>query len=280
MRKDILFFSAVLILSISLVISGNSFLEAKKADNASIDENLEIQRALAYGEIQNVMAAHTYCYEAQKQAYEIETFWSKRDDISYGPQHVGREAVINYFVKTNDAAHKAKLKRMSELFPNEVKNVPENEGIGDMVIHLATTPYIEVAGDCKTAKGLWYVPSINVEIDQNGEPVPVTIWEKCDVDFIKEDGKWKIWHFTQWVQFAAPLDKSLVDGSFQLSRPFFNPQPLEGQQADRQPAQQPNNTDQARNKDQAYSTKRVADWRPELPKPYDTWDDLKSVVSK
>ncbi|MBN1626839.1 MAG: nuclear transport factor 2 family protein [Deltaproteobacteria bacterium] len=280
MNRDLLVFSAVLILAISLVVSGNAFLEAKKAENAPIDENLELQRALAYGEIQNVMAAHTYCYEAQKQAYEIENFWSKRDDISYGAQNVGREAVINYFVKTNDAAHKAKLKRMSELYPDEVKNIPENEGIGDMVIHLATTPYIEVAGDCKTAKGLWYVPSINVEIDQNGDPVPVTIWEKCDVDFIKEDGKWKIWHFTQWVQFAAPLNKSLVDGSFQLSRPFFSPQPLGGQEAGRQPAQQPVDMSQTKSKDQAYSTKRVADWRPGLPKPYNTWENLTSEVSK
>lgn len=278
--RDKLFISAVLILATGIVVSGNSFLEAKKSDNAAIEQNLELQRALAYGEIQNIMAAHTYCYEAQKQHYEIENFWSKRDDISYGPQNVGREAVINYFVKTNDAAHKAKLKRMSELFPDEVKNIPENEGIGDMVVHLATTPYIEVAGDCKTAKGLWYVPSVNVEINQNGEPVPVTIWEKCEVDFIKEDGKWKIWHFTQWVQFAAALDKSLVDGSFQLSRPFFSPQPLEGQEAGQQPAQQPKSAGQAKNRDQVYSTKRVADWRPDLPRPYDTWDDLTSGASK
>ena len=47
MRRDILFFAAVLILSISLVVSGNTFLEAKKADNSVIDENLELQRALA-----------------------------------------------------------------------------------------------------------------------------------------------------------------------------------------------------------------------------------------
>lgn len=276
MKRDKLFFLSVLILTIGLVISGNAFLEAKKSNSTSTEQNLELQRALAYGEIQNVMAAHTYCYEAQKQAYEIETYWSKRDDISYGSENVGREATINYFVKTNDAAHKAKLKRMSELFPGEVKNTPENEGIGDMVIHLATTPYIEVAGDCKTAKGLWYVPSINVEIDQNGEPVPVTIWEKCDVDFIKEDGKWKIWHFTQWVQFAAPLNKSLVDGSWQLSRPFFNPQP-----SNQQPVEQQKNQEQARDqRDKNYSTRRVAGWAPDLPKPYNTWDDLTSGISK
>lgn len=262
MKRGKLSIVILVLLAVVIVLYGNTLLQVKK-------ENLELERALAYGEIQNVMAAHTYCYEAQKQYYEIENFWSERDDISYGPQNVGREAVINYFCKTNDSARKLKLQKMSELFPDEIKNIQENEGIGDMVIHLATTPYIEVAGDCKTAKGLWYVPSINVEIDPKGEPVPVTIWEKCDVDFIKESGKWKIWHFTQWVQFAAPLDKSIVDGSWQLNRPFFSPQPLAGQQ----PGPPPNMSQKRDPRNQTYSTKRVADWRPELPKPYNTWDE-------
>jgi len=273
--KGKLYFFTVLIFGISIIVASTAFLEAKKTDTA-IQKDLEIQRALAYGEIQNVMAAHTYCYEAQKQYYEIENFWSKRDDISYGASNPTREAAINYYCKTNDAAHKAKLKKMSELFPDEIKNVKENEGVGDMVIHLATTPYIEVAADCKTAKGLWYVPSLNVEIDQNGDPVPVTIWEKDEVDFIKEDGHWKIWHFNQWVQFAASVDKSVVDGSFRLSRPFFNPQPT-GQQTD----QVQKNTEQARDaRDKNYSTKRVAGWAPELPMPYNTWDDIKAGASK
>jgi len=270
MKKGRIFFIGILLLAVGFVFSWNVSLQAKKETSASNLENLELQRALAYQEINNAMAAHTYCYEAGKQAYEIENYWSKRDDISYN-QNSTREATINYYVKTNEASHKAKLKRMSELFPNEVKNVPENEGIGDMVIHLLTTPYIEVAGDCKTAKGLWYVPSVNVEIDEKGEPVPVTIWEKTEVAFIKEDGKWKIWHFTQWVQFAHQLDKSLVS-AMQLNRPFFQPQ-----QSEKQPEQKPKNTDQAiNNKDQTYSTKRVSDWRPELPQPYDTWDNSKS----
>jgi len=274
MKKNKIFFIAVSILAIGIGLSWNVLSETKKENKVANQENLDVQRALAYQEIQNAMAAHTYCYEAGKQAYEIENFWSKRDDISYN-QNNTREATINYYVKTNEASHKAKLKKMSELYPNEVKNVPENEGIGDMVVHLLTTPYIEIAGDCKTAKGLWYVPSVNVEIDEKGEPVPVTIWEKTDVAFIKEDGKWKIWHFTQWVQFAHQLDKSLVS-AMQLNRPFFKPETT-GKQTE----QQPKNTDQAKdNKDQTYSTKRVSDWRPELPKPYDTWDDSTSKTKR
>ena len=263
--KGRLFF-AVIVLALAIGISVNAFLVAKQAKAAATQQSLDMQRALAYQQIQNAMAAHTYCYEAQQQAYEIEHFWSKRDDISYNTNST-RQATINYYVGTNEAARKAKLKTMSELFPKEVKNSKENEGIGDMVIHLLTTPYIEVAGDAQTARGLWYVPSVNVEIDEKGDPVPVTIWEKTDVDFIREDGQWKIWHFRQWVQFAHPLDKSLV-AAWQLHRPFFVPQPTASQAA---------NPPAAKDKrDQAYSTKRVAGWRPELPAPYSTWKDSTS----
>lgn len=95
--------------------------------------------------------------------------------------------------------------------------------------------------------------------------------EKCFVDFIYEDGVWKIWHFTQWVQFAHQLDKSIVS-AWQLNRPFFSTE-----KTGKQPEQQPKNTDQAKNnKDQTYSPKRVSDWRPELPKPYDTWENSMS----
>jgi len=269
MKRDSVLVAIIVILAIGLLLCGGSFLEAKKENGTKNQAGLDLQRALAYQEVQNLISAHTYCYEAQKQYYEIENFWSGRDDISYN-ENATREETINYFCKTNERARKAKLEKMSELFPGEVKNIEENEGIGDMVIHLVTTPYIVVAGDCNTARGLWYVPSVNVEIDGNGDPVPVTIWEKCDVDFIREDGQWKIWHFRQWVQFAAPLDKGLVDGSFRLQRPFFSPEP-----AQRQETQQelPEVLQEKSQKDQAYSTRRVADWRPELPMPYDTWSD-------
>ena len=265
MKRKKLFLVTGLTLAVCLAVSWNVLSATKNKLNVE----LEIQRNRAYGEIQNVIAAHTYCYEAQQQVYEFDNFWSKRDDIAYSDM-IGRKAAMDYYAVSNAAARKAKLKFMSELYPDEVKNVPENEGIGDMVIHLLTTPYIVVSGDGKTAQGLWYVPSVNCEIDRNGQPNVNTIWEKCSVDFIYEDGAWKIWHFRQWVQFANGLDKSLVDGTWKHTR--FN------QTA--QPAAQPAQAQQQQRdiRDQNYSTKRVAAFRPELPKAYDTWNDSMSTV--
>jgi len=226
----------------------------------------KVQRALDYQEIQNVMAAHSYYYEAQKQWDELDAIWSKRDDIAYGQQHIGRKAVIEYDGKTNELSRKVKLEMMSKLFP-DIKNTKQNEGIGDMVIHLLTTPYIEIARDGKTAKGLWYGPSVCSEVGHDGEPVVVSIWEKCETDFIKEDGKWKIWHFRQWPEFAAQIDKSFVDGSkgFPRRTAFPSPKPAEEPKAGAPgPAM--------------YSSRRVAKLEPKLPQPYESWDDSLSCI--
>ena len=227
----------------------------------------KVQRALDYQEIQNVMAGHSYCYEAQRQFEEIERFWSKRDDIAYGSQHMGRKAVIEYYCETNEWMRQEKLKLMNRMFP-EIENVKENEGIGDMVVHLLTTPYIEIAADGQTAQGIWYVPSINLEIGRDGEPVPMTIWEKDKADFIKEDGKWKIWHFSQWPLFSAPIDKSYFDGSKSGPGRTFSKGPMPTPEQMRQGMSGP----------EPYSARRIAQFIPELPEPYDTWDDSMSSI--
>lgn len=226
----------------------------------------KVQRALDYQEIQNVMSAHTYCYAAQKQWYELDNFWSKREDIAYGTMHMGRKAVRAYYGATNERSRKEKLKIMAKLFP-DVKNSPANEGIGDLVLHLTTTPYVEIARDGKTAKGLWYSPGICSEIGHEGEPVIATIWEKCGVDFIKEDGKWKIWHFRQYGDFGSQLDKSLLDSTRPMPPRTAFPAP-EGKPGQKMPQPLP----------PPYSIKRVAEFAPELPQPYETWDDSLSYV--
>jgi len=225
----------------------------------------KVQRALDYQEIQNIMAAHSYYYEAQQQWAELDAIWSKRDDIAYGMQHIGRKAVIGYYGKTNELSRQEKLKIMSGLFP-DIKNTAENEGIGDMVLHLLTTPYIVIAGDGRTAKGLWYGPSICSEIGRDGEPVVVSIWEKCETDFIKEDGQWKIWHFRQWPEFAGQIDKSFVDGfkGFPGRTAFPGPQPGKPEGAATGPAM--------------YSARRVPKLEPKLPHAYDSWDDSLSCI--
>ena len=58
------------------------------------------------------------------------------------------------------------------------------------------TPVIEIAGDGKTAKGLWvaYMIASTAAADSNKPPYGHWVWWKIGADFVKEDGVWKIWH--------------------------------------------------------------------------------------
>ncbi|MFM5931905.1 MAG: nuclear transport factor 2 family protein [Novosphingobium sp.] len=104
---------------------------------------------------------------------------------------------------------------------------------GKLIVHYVTSPIIEVAADGKTAKGMWMMTGLesgltspdaakgapdfmyekNVTVD--GKKVWMhTVHAKYGVDFLKQDGVWKIWHFhcyeiarspfgLGWIPFAA-----------------------------------------------------------------------------
>lgn len=230
------------------------------------------QRALDYVEIQNVWAGHAYCYRAQEQRYELDTFWAKEhEDIMYAHEstaYVGRETVYRYYATSNELMNEEKLKMMSELFPDEVENVKSNLGIGELVIRCLTSPYIEIARDGKTAKGIWYTIGLSSEVDRKGEPVPFLQVGKEAVDFVRESDGWKIWHFRTASDFdyllpAEVLTSKLFDGL--ASRTFTGTFP----EANRKiyPFAQ-----------EGYSPKKPAKFSPPLPQPYDTWDDSLSYA--
>jgi len=103
------------------------------------------------------------------------------------------EMAKKYYGELNEKNRKKNLEMVSKLYP-EIENVKENEGIGSMIMHTLTTPIIEVAGDGRTAKGMWYSPGQVTEIGSDGKPIAMWMWEKYGVDFVKEGGKWKLWH--------------------------------------------------------------------------------------
>lgn len=109
---------------------------------------------------------------------------------------------------------------------------------GKLIYHFLASPIIEVAADGMTAKGMWLMSGLesgltapeaakgapdfmyekNVTVD--GKKVWMhTVYAKYGVDFIKQDGEWKIWHFhcfevarapygLGWIPFAAAAQDS------------------------------------------------------------------------
>lgn len=112
--------------------------------------------------------------------------------------------------------------------------------------HPLTTPVIQVAGDGQTAKALWFSP---------GMEMGGWAYGKYGIDFVKEDGMWRIWHLKWFRVFITPWDQSYTESQ--------DPPPIGDRKPDR-PIQwhKPFNSD---------------DWVeepvPPAPKPYHTWTE-------
>ncbi len=130
---------------------------------------------------------------------------------------------------------------------------------GKLIFHYLASPLIEIAGDGQTAKGMWimtglesgltkpeyaknlpgwmHVPQVTVD----GKQVWMhRVYAKYGVDFIKQDGQWKIWHFRcfevvrepygkGWIPWAAEADAEGFNSDLMYigddGRPVFMPKP-------------------------------------------------------
>jgi len=85
---------------------------------------------------------------------------------------------------------------------------------GFIAVHTLTTPVIELAKDGKTAKGVWIAPGCTARKDgETGKLGAYWVWAKVGTDFVKEDGKWKIWHYHVYMIFQTPYEKSWIEPS-------------------------------------------------------------------
>ena len=84
---------------------------------------------------------------------------------------------------------------------------------GTLKMHMVTTSNIQIADDGKTAKGIFYSPGYLTEIGTDGKAKAAWDYKRLGVDFIKEDGKWKIWHFIAYTEFVTPPNVSWTDKS-------------------------------------------------------------------
>ena len=77
---------------------------------------------------------------------------------------------------------------------------------GAFPMHGMTTPIIEVAADGETARGLWLM--IGAESGRMGDEPTRASWAagQFAMDFIKEDGEWKIWKYNTTGLIYSPFE--------------------------------------------------------------------------
>ena len=132
-------------------------------------------------------------------------------------------------------------------------------GVGTLYQHPISTGLVELAGDGKTAKGLWY--SIGQDTKPNGDGTALAMWNtgKVAIDFVKEGDAWKIWHVVEANDLSGEAGANYSEGS-----PYWEP--------DTDPVVK------------AFGTPDVAEllhdpnfnwWDdyPAMPQPYETWSD-------
>jgi hypothetical protein len=138
------------------------------------------QKATDYQAIVNTMSLHFWYHASSMNDVEMEKAWSKRDDCVWA-QNGG-------FVKGRDAIQKYYGVHVD---PQSAK--------GSAAWHPQLSPVIQIAEDRQTAKGIWYTVGV-VGSYPNGN----WMLERYGVDFVNEDGQWKIWHMHIYTDTAFP----------------------------------------------------------------------------
>ncbi len=216
-------------------------------------------------EINNLMSLHSWYHAALMHDVEIEEIWSGRDDIVLWFEASGRfegpEAIKGGYGR---AVSRAATR-------------------GFFSWHTITTPVVEVAADGQTAKGIWYTPGI-AGFFKEGKSNFNWMFEKYGVDFIREDGVWKIWHMHVYADIGWSLGKTIdADGSMggvpevlkhigSLGAPAPGSPPASGSPAAGK------SPDAGGRRYKTVSPTTEIEFRPRPPVPYSTWRETWSYT--
>ncbi|MGD9209481.1 MAG: nuclear transport factor 2 family protein [Desulfobacteraceae bacterium] len=211
-------------------------------DNKTLEKT--IMQLDAKSKIENIMGRYAFYLTAAKY-HDISNLFTKRDDS---------RVEMNWGVYDGPEG----IKRCYDNYHTDCISGP-----GLMAVHALTTPVIEVAGDLKTAKAVFVSPGhiTGDMFSAKKEFKAHWAWMRYGLDFINEDGEWKIWHLHVYGQFMVPVGQSWVDLGDAHDMPPFPPEYA----PDRPPTYS-----------WAYSTKVKTELVPKPPLPYETFDEAKA----
>ena len=170
----------------SLFVVGLLGMTACKNDVAS-----DAHKAADIAACNNRMSLHSWYHAAMQNDVELEKIWSKRPD--------------NIWAQTSGYWKGDSIKKYYGQ-----KATPDVTA-GGYVWHTITSGVVEIAADRQTAKGVWYTPGLGGKRVKDGKSNAGWMWEKYGVDFVRENGEWKIWHMKVYTDWSAPLGGSIDD---------------------------------------------------------------------
>ena len=181
-----------------------------------IEENTrQIQRMEDVNAIRNLMGKMDNLYEAgmyeERMAYIAEKTPGVSMEVGARGVFEGYESIRRSLVDTEYYYEKSHGAGMRKLFPD--MEFP-SDFAGKYESNLLGTPVIEIAGDGKTAKGVWTsLMTVGKTHENDAKMSALWIWWKIGADFVKEDGRWKIWHYVKNPVYATNYSDSWVDAA-------------------------------------------------------------------
>jgi hypothetical protein len=158
--------------------------------------------------------------------------------------------------------------------PEGVLRWKKSEGYGQprqkgaFPMHCMTTPVIEVAKDGQTARGLWLM--IGAESGRMpGDTETKANWAagQFAMDFIKENGEWKIWKYNTTGLIYSPFEKGWHVENAEVLKKMQSMERPEEYKPDR-PASYP----------WMWDPNEHFQNIPPVPLPYETWDDSLACI--
>ena len=179
--------------------------------------------------IKKLMARRAFYYANNQRRRELDELWVStreyRDSASYGRNwgyYVGMDSIANYYVLEHTKKQYADLAAIHENDPSvAVDN--QNLGWGCTAFHTVTTPMLYIAGDGKTARGLWYSAGQETIMQADGTAKAYWTMDNMSADFVKENGSWKIWHLVVCSDFFVEAGTDFKTGTLE---PLTGPDPF------------------------------------------------------
>jgi len=199
-----------------------------RLEQALADTQHKADTALDRAAIENLFSNYMYLHNAFRDQ-DIKALWAKRGTPGMSAQYSNLGVYTSY--DSIMAYHSGR--------PNPV---------GKLIFHYTTTPSIEIAGDRNTAKGIWIAAGVESGLMSPAQAAssPAYLFERSEadgtnvhgkrvwahwvqmkygVDFIRQDGQWKIWHFRcyevsrarfdkNWISMAAEMQDSASNAKF------------------------------------------------------------------
>lgn len=183
MRQKSFFAVAFVLVTVCCVFATTSYgAMSSEAEKAAL-------RANDIATCNNIMSWHVWYHASFLNSVELEKVWVKTPQ--YQKSAVWAQNANYWIGMDNIKAYYGPV-------------TPHEQTKSQFQFHTTTTGLVEIAGDRQTAKGVWYTPGAI-----GGASGLTGLWERYAIDFVMENGEWKIWH----LHVYTDLQYSLKSGS-------------------------------------------------------------------